>query len=216
MGTMTRNLSLKRFDWVVQGSPVGPDPICDVPVLTTSDALVVPTIGAIVPDWLLVVPRTCTLSLAGATAEVRRSVLDLAEAVSLRVGRPEKTVYFEHGPATSGSTVGCGVDQAHLHVLNTEFNVLEMALADDSVDWSLTDGGDPWARLAGTEYYFIQSNGRAYMGSPRVPQSQYFRKHIACAAGVPWQWDYKLWPNYENVRRTYERFCGLEAAVKSA
>jgi len=213
---MTGNLSLKRFDWVVQGSLVGPDPICDLPVLTTADAIVVPTVGAIVPNWLLVIPRTCTLSLAAAPTSVRHAVMKLAEEVAQRMEGGESTVFFEHGPTKSGSSVGCGVDQAHLHVLSTEFDVLSMALADSRVDWSQADGDDPWAQVGNAEYYFIRSGGRAYVGFPRVGESQYFRRHVARAAGVPWQWDYKAWPNHENVRRTYERFNGTKTASRCA
>lgn len=206
MGAMIGDIIPKRFSWVVQGGAQGPDPISDVPVLTGADALVVPTVGAIVPNWLLVIPRSCALSLACVSASVRQAVLELAEDAAQRLGENDKALYFEHGSGKSGSVIGCGVDQAHLHVLNTELDILGAALADDSVDWSLTEERDPWARLAHAEYYFIRNGSRSYIGFPRIAQSQFFRKHIARAAGVPWQWDYKAWPNHENIRRTYERF----------
>jgi hypothetical protein len=84
--------------------------------------------------------------------------------------------------------------------------VLGAALADRGVFWTETDISDPWRRIDGSEYYFIQTSGQAFVGHPRTSQSQYFRKLIARAAGVPSQWDYKIWPNYENVRRTHGRF----------
>ena len=197
---------LKRFDWIVRGDAVGPDPVCDMPVRLTTDAIAIPTIGAIVPNWLLVVPRVCTLSLADLPPDSRWNILNFGRNLASDMIDTGKPVFFEHGARTAKDIVGCGVDQAHLHVLVTEIDLLGAALSDQTVRWTETDPIDPWDHLDNAEYYLIQNSSRAFVGHPRAPQSQYFRKLIARAAGVPCQWDYKVWPNYENVRRTYDRF----------
>lgn len=205
---------LKRFDWIVRGDTVGPDPVCDVPVRSTADAIAIPTIGAIVPDWLLVVPRICTLSLADLLPDARRSLLDFGRNLASDMAGSGQSVFFEHGARIAKDIVGCGVDQAHLHVLATKIDLLTAALSDQTVRWSEADPADPWDRLDNAEYYLIRNSSRALVGRAMKPQSQYFRKLIARAAGVPGQWDYKVWPNYDNVRRTYDRFVehGVEVA----
>jgi ATP adenylyltransferase len=196
----------KRFGWVTEGKPQGPDALCDVPVMTSSLATALPTIGAIVPNWILVVPRQCALSLAALPVVDRKAVVDLAEQVALRLGSSDNTVFFEHGPRSGGSAVGCGVDQAHLHVLSTNVDFVKSALSDSAVVWSVASADDPWGMSESDEYYFLRSRLGTFVGRPNVASSQFFRKHIALAAGVPEQWDYNHWPNYANVRRTYERF----------
>jgi diadenosine tetraphosphate (Ap4A) HIT family hydrolase len=203
--------AVKRFDWIVRDEQAGPDPACDLPLRSTPEAIAIPTIGSIVPNWLLVVPRVRAMSMADLAPEIRHSMYlfgqDLAREMR-PVGRP---LFFEHGARALGNVIGCGVDQAHLHVLATEIDLLGIALADPEVFWMAADSIDPWQDLDGSEYYFVQACGKAFVGHPRTSQSQYFRKLIARAAGVPFQWDYKVWPNYENVRRTYERFAGRGA-----
>lgn len=202
----------KRFGWITDGKELGPDPLCDTPVLRSASSLALPTIGAIVPNWVLIVPRRCALSLSTLPSADRSDVLALATDVARLLGPEEHTVMFEHGPNSSGSVVGCGVDQAHLHVLNTAFDFASLALSDPVVEWAIVNDDDPWKSLDGSEYYFLRSYSATYVGKPKVPSSQFFRKHIAAAVGTPERWDYKCWPSYDNVRRTYERFTGRASA----
>jgi ATP adenylyltransferase len=198
----------QRFSWIADGEVHGPNPACDTTLLACQNALALPTLGAIVPNWILVVPRACALSLATLSRTERGALVDLAESAARIMGSYEDAVFFEHGPRVRGSDIGCGVDQAHLHVVTSEIDFVTAALKDYSVIWSLADTVDPWDSLGGMEYYFLRARVVTFIGVPRVQTSQFFRRHIARAAGVPEQWDYNRWPNYENVRRTYERFGG--------
>src|SRR3569833_660334 len=125
---------LKRFDWIAAGLEVGPDALSDVPVLSTSAAVVLPTLGSIVPNWVLVVPRMCAGSISALPEEARKSLLTLGDTAA-RTMRSQNAVFFEHGPGRDGGVVGCGVDQAHLHVVSTEFEFTKSALADPTVEW---------------------------------------------------------------------------------
>lgn len=202
---------MERFGWIVRGEHAGPDPACDVPVRSTPEATAIPTLGPIVPNWILVVSRVRALSMADLAPRVRRNMVRFGQELAAEMSGSGTPIFFEHGARAPGGTVGCGVDQAHLHVLVTEIDLLNIALSDRDVAWTMIDGLDPWAHLDASEYYVIQSSGNAFVGRPQASQSQYFRKLIARAAGVPYQWDYKTWPHYENVRRTYGRFPRLSA-----
>lgn len=201
-----------RFGWITEGKELGPDLLCDTPVLRSALSIGLPTIGAIVPNWVLIVPRRCALSLSALSSADRSDVLNLAAKAARQLGPVEHTVMFEHGSHSNESVVGCGVDQAHLHVLNTAVDFIPLALADPTVEWAIANDDDPWKGLHGSEYYFLRSQSTIYVGKPKIPGSQFFRKHIASAVGVSEQWDYKRWPNYNNVRRTYERFAGSARA----
>jgi ATP adenylyltransferase len=216
MNTDLRFPVVKRFDWIVRGGKAGPDPICDVPVRSTPEAVAIPTIGAILPNWLLIVPRMCAASIADTPPDIRRKILCFGDELAREMHGAGEPVIFEHGARKSGNVVGCGVDQAHLHVLATEIDLLRTALGDKEVLWSVADPADPWRRLDASDYYLIQTSNEAFIGHALAPQSQYFRKLIARAAGVPFRWDYKVWPNYENARRTYGRFAEGAACAANA
>jgi hypothetical protein len=53
-----------RFAWILRGATSGPDEAFDEDLACYPEAAVIPTRGAFVPTWLLVVPRTPCLSLA--------------------------------------------------------------------------------------------------------------------------------------------------------
>ena len=184
----------------------GPNPLCDIPLVVSREALVIPTVGSIIPNWVLVVPRVPALSLTALSSDHRAALLQVARDAANIMGNGTNTVLFEHGPSTTSSLVGCGVDHAHLHVVNTEINFVASALEDETVVWSQISCDDPWESLAGSEYYFLRAHVGSYVGFPRLRTSQFFRRHIARAAGVPHQWDYNRWPHYNHVRQTYERF----------
>ena len=199
------NNNSKRFGWIATGHSAGPDPLCDLPLYSNSAAVVVPTLGSIISNWFLVVPRKCAVSIAELDQSDRDHVVSAAEHVARAMGGSNSVVYFEHGPDRAGSVMGCGVDQAHLHVISTSVDFVTPALNDTSVVWRDADSIEPWSGLCG-EYYLIKTASRAFVGRPREPVSQFFRRHIATSAGVPERWDYKAWPHYENIRRTYEQF----------
>jgi ATP adenylyltransferase len=105
------------------------------------------------------------------------------------------------------SQIGCGVDQAHLHLVPTEHQLLGAVLADDSVRWAEVDSADPWAVIRPkAEYYLISDSTQSYVGFPLEPRSQYFRKKLAALNGTPDEWDYRKWPHYEHIKRTIDGF----------
>jgi ATP adenylyltransferase len=202
-----------RFGWVTSGFGCGPDPLCDQDLLGHPLAAIVPTLGSLLPGWLLVVPRTESLAVRDLASHQRQDVLRLARAMARRVaifGRD--TFILEHGPSKPLSVVGCGVDQSHLHVVPMNGDLLTKALADDSVDWNNASFRDPWRKCQwDREYLLICGKDVCYIGFPRVPQSQFFRRKIAQIQGMPNAWDYRKWPYYENAQRTIEHFAAARA-----
>jgi ATP adenylyltransferase len=194
----------KRFNWVTLGLSRGPDPLCDIDLLQHPAAGVVPTLGSLLPGWLLVVPRIPSLSLHQLSSNQRQRVFAVAQEAARCVSNfGHRTFIFEHGPTESLSAMGCGVDQSHVHVLAMDGDLLETALADVSVIWNPVSTEDRWSKCRdGREYLLICEKDRCYVGSPHSPQSQYFRRKIAQIQGKPDAWDYRGWPCYENVQRT--------------
>ena len=203
-----------RFAWIVRGASHGPDAAFDEDLADFAEAAVVPTRGALVAEWLLVVPRTPCLSVAELDRPHRARILAIANAVSVRMpARAGASVTFEHGPGRQGSATGCGVDQAHLHVVGGVPHLLERLVdAVGDASWSAADYDDPWAAIpSGSDYLMIRDRHRAVRARVSSPTSQRLRRALASVLGLGDEWDYRSHPNERNARLTREMFRGAFA-----
>src|SRR5689334_2245520 len=133
-----------RFGWVASGKSRGPNDKCDIPLLSIPEGVVIPSVGALLPGWLLIVPRERALSYAELDTANRQTLYHLARSVASEVSDFGSPIMLEHGAATAGSGIGCGVDQAHLHVVPIQFDLSKQVLADPTVAWSSVSPDDPW------------------------------------------------------------------------
>jgi diadenosine tetraphosphate (Ap4A) HIT family hydrolase len=97
----------------------------DTPLFESRSFVAIPTVGALVEGWLLVVPKTAALSFArlstGQLSELGEFLDEIVPFIESAYG---PVSVFEHGPAIANSSVGCGVDYAHLHLVPTRCDLL--------------------------------------------------------------------------------------------
>src|SRR3954469_4672155 len=90
----------------------------DTPIFESKSFIAVPSVGALVPGWLLVVPRLEILSFVQLSRalfpEFEEFVAEVAKTLEPNYG---PVSLFEHGASKKTSAVGCGVDYAHLHLV---------------------------------------------------------------------------------------------------
>src|SRR5215831_5245275 len=93
-------------------------PVYDEILMEANDCVVSPTLGSILPNWLLLVPRVAAVNFArfSATSGVQPSELIRSVLKRWRITE-DRAIWFEHGASEVGSTLGCGIDQAHLHLI---------------------------------------------------------------------------------------------------
>lgn len=200
----------KRFSWLtgmVGAVPGGP---WDVELCGTERFAAVPSLGSLVPGWTLIVPRHPMLSLRELSESARQELLELHERVAGTVATFGTPFAFEHGSALAGSVMGCGVDQAHLHVVPLEFDLLQLALgsSDEEISWARTSES-PLTKLPEEgEYICIWKVGRTdgAVGSVRNPVSQWMRRVIAQQLGMDAQWNYRTSPHLKNIQKTIRQF----------
>jgi|SRR5579883_3313012 len=186
----------------------------DTPVFESRSFVALPTVGALVEGWLLVVPRTPALSYAGITAELFREFEMFLEEVALRV----QSVYgpvsiFEHGPSRVASTVGCGVDYAHFHVVPTPCDLLTGAQQiAPNVVWRKVSSVKNIRELKNSPngYWFLQQmhgSSSSYIGSctDENAPSQLFRRVIASHLGIPSAYDWKTASGESLIASTVEK-----------
>lgn len=92
--------------------------IYDQPLLETDSWVVAPTLGAIVPNWLIALPRHASLNFKSWQQATGHNPAEIVARVCAHLDLSvEQVLWFEHGPRDVGTVVGCGIDYAHLHIL---------------------------------------------------------------------------------------------------
>lgn len=195
----------QRFDWALKCLPSGPRQPFDVDLYRFEEAAVTPTVGAITPAWLLVIPRVQAYCFADVPHPTRERISALIGAVRNDMLVFDKQLYLlEHGARCFGSSIGCGVDQAHAHLVGLPNEFLQATLLiDPTLQWQEISTMDPWSWIERErEYYFVTDFSKAFVSYPERRMSQYFRRVIARGLSRPAEWDYRLFPNERNVKDT--------------
>lgn len=196
-----------RFSWLFGGKDRDPSPSWDSVLWETPSFAVLPSLGSLVPGWLLVVPKRRMPNLVELHDNEVEELEDLVSVASKKLKMfPGQAQMFEHG-GPLGSSLSCGVDQAHLHIVPLGFNVVELSRDDKSISWlPVTGFGDIRSQTSnGTEYLYVSTLGQSLLGFPSVPTSQWFRRLIADRIGVPEEWNYREFPKLEVMEETRAR-----------
>jgi ATP adenylyltransferase len=167
----------------------------DTILAETRDHVVVPTKGALVPGWVLVVSKDHVICSGALEARQRKSLeeaIDAAQALVEQSFGP--ATLFEHGPILPGTPLGCGIDHLHVHVA---------PLSDSLADACTRMFRSKWYKLAqwetlaslhrqGVGYAAVKEPGNSWMWC--VPPSevrQPLRRAVACMIGMPERFDYR-------------------------
>lgn len=189
------NATVQRRDW-------------NEPLFETPNFVVLPSLGALVEGWILVVPKRHAIAV-GALADPLVSELQevktkVASALGAHYG--STICAFEHGPNQAGCSLGCGVDHAHLHLVPIEFD-LQAAVRPfiaAHTQWRPATMEDCRAAFeAGSGYlYFEQPIGSAHISVGADFGSQLFRRAIATRIGAADQFSWRDHPQLPNVKAT--------------
>jgi len=192
-----------KFQWLFLGKTSRAPSSYDRPIWETDHFAVLPSLGSIVSGWLLIVPKFPVCRIADLNLGLREEFEELARKAVRAVERDFGQAYlFEHGGAF-GSKVSCGVDQAHLHIVPLDFDLLGTALNSKSDPWNETGHlCFPYDVCGPEEYWYVSNQERTLFMAISEPESQWFRKLIAVQTGQAGNWDYKEHPFLENVDAT--------------
>lgn len=201
---------LGRFSSMIEGD--NPRPVYDTIIDEVMDCVLAPTLGSILPFWLLAIPRVPTVNFlhwskitGHSPSEMVAAFLCKHEIASTRV------IWFEHGPMELGSPLGCGVDQAHIHIIiDSPFCLAELvglAVDRSNVTWA-EHRDDPYSVIdSHSSYIVLGSSTESFVArNVEVLGSQFIRRVIAELLGTPNDWDYKTNPFVQNAYRTVQSF----------
>jgi ATP adenylyltransferase len=210
----------RRFEALLKG---GPFPVAEHnrPLLSRAEWLVAPTLGAIVPNWLLLIPRDPVLNFRVWAELHGRCPSQLLRDVRLHLGLgADDIVWFEHGPCSSGTPIGCGLDHAHLHILIRpcfsfwSFEQRTRSLSD--LNWAAGEYDNSYNMIDVFNSYLIAGSGDRTIIAQGVEAtgSQFFRRVVGALVDAGDTWDYRHYPNAHNVYETVRSFRSLESAVR--
>lgn len=183
-----------------------PIDVWDIPLVRSDNFTVMPTKGPLVEGWLLIIPNEHILALASTSHadELDELIATLTETLTKSYASP---TLFEHGAAVPGSSFGCGIDHAHLHMVPLGFDLenLTRELLPEIV-WH--DSTAPWKDQASEHrpYLALREPNRSWRRStPADLPRQFFRRVIAKAVQLDAAYDYDTHPRHDLVAQTYAR-----------
>lgn len=175
--------------------------------------VVTPTLGSILPNWLLVIPRMRVINFARWQAATGIKPADVVKAVLTGYDLDgDRVFWFEHGPSEEGSLIGCGVDQAHLHVIvDAPFSFQDFVSATAKASqfkWQDQSGSTAHESVSAWASYLIAASMDRSVAAQNVGRigSQFFRRVIAGVVNRPDAWNYRTHPHLGNVRETVRSF----------
>ncbi len=177
-------------------------------LVETQNFAVLPSLGALVEGWLLMVPKVHCISMGALSAHHRKEADELQARLTrlLRQQYNKRVIAFEHGPSGVKHGTGCGVDHAHLHLVPLEVDMVSLVapFIDSNLHWYSGDWQErAHAYEAGLDYLFVKdeiSGGRLILAKDFG--SQVFRKAIAAYLDIPAKFSWREHPMLGNVDRT--------------
>lgn len=189
--------------------------IWDSPLFESDNFVVIPSLGALVEGWLLIVPKAHFISFRNLSA----ALLDEFEELKRHVVQVQQNLYgaicgFEHGPAACNRTVGCGVDHAHFHLVPYSMKLTELAtpfLPMNAIWYNCSVHQIKLRVPPDKDYLYLeQPIGNGMVLSDDNIQSQVFRRGIADSEGISEQYNWRQFSQQENVIATIKRIGALE------
>lgn len=186
------------------GAPASGSPF-DMVLRRGPEVVLTPTVGTIVPGYLMAVLTRHRLSFGECGAEVLRSAIrpwlsQQLEELETMFGRDY--VVFEHGSASEEERHGGCVVHAHLHLVPGGHGLGEQ-LRGEARGWEEVPGLEDLADLAASGYAYLSFGERSWaIPSPGFP-GQWVRRGVARWAGIPEEWDWQLFRGEHNLEETF-------------
>jgi len=171
----------------------------------SSNFVIFPTLGPLVPGHLLIVPKQHFLS----TGHLPLALFDeLESVVGLTLSKLQMVygctpILFEHGPLSISEKGGCCVDHAHIHVVPAAVDIRPHSrkLYAEQVIMKLVELRT--VVEAGSPYLFFQNTtGERFVYEAPVVISQFLRIVTAHELGTSNSWDWRSQPRIDAIEET--------------
>lgn len=177
------------------------------PLRESENFVVIPSLGSLVEGWALIVPKKHFICIGAFPNDLFRELEQTKSAVAQTLSQHYGQVCaFEHGPNSVNRQVGCGVDHAHLHLVPLDFDLRKAAegFTPSELHWTpATLNSCRTVFRGGWDYLYIeQPLGHGYIAAHKALGSQILRKAVAAHLGVPEEFNWRDFPQFETISRT--------------
>jgi len=177
-------------------------------ILTRQDDFtILPSIGQLVPGYLLIVNNTHYTSsqqLPLSAVQSLCNIFSMVESIIRRVYN-SATVFFEHGmPSFAQHCGGCGISHHHIHAvpINNSINIIDHV--DDMSFDHLSLFSDVLSIPKTQPYLFIRdTNGKMLISYIDHLPSQYMRRIISRSINSTDSWDWRKYSLENTLVDTY-------------
>lgn len=178
----------------------------------TEHWVVVPTIGSIIPGYLLVVSKVHYTSVSAMPDSTYFELNEIIKNIKSLFGilYKQKTLVFEHGAISSTNKGPCCVDHAHVHVVPFSdiviYPTLEKELGPFYYPNSFLEIKKKVNETNLPYLFFQDTDGAQYLTFGESIPSQYLRKFIASYTVYPDRWNWLEYPFLDNIFDTINTF----------
>lgn len=177
----------------------------------TSNFVVMPSIGSLMPGYLLVVPKLHVLSFghlpSELDAELQSILATLVEWHSSTFST--KSIFFEHGSVSFTKRGGSCTDHAHLHIVPVPKSVdLVAGMYRDFSTRCVADLAALRAQVESDLPYLLlrHHDGSVYVADAPHAKSQHLRRDLVHQLGLGEVWDWSVFPGAEHILATIRCF----------
>jgi diadenosine tetraphosphate (Ap4A) HIT family hydrolase len=184
----------------------------------TRHFVVFPPLGQFIEGGLLLATQEHQISMATLPeayyADLERLMAETCDLLAERYG--SRPLLFEHAPAAPGDKGTCCVDHAHLNVFPARVDVHAHLRKFPHVEIGpMSDLSAP--RFRRQPYLFLQTNeGRRLVYDAGIVPSQYVRRIVATALGMPERWHWREYPGLDELKRTFGALSGWRRSHAAA
>ena len=162
----------------------------------TGKSVIIPTIGCIIPNYLLIVPKKHVHSLSSLDADY---ISDVESVSNLLESKFENCTFFEHGSSNERSA-GTSIKHVHLHFLP-----IDIDLKKYTPEFTYFEKSFKEIKKIKGEYLSIRYKRTSYFTqvTDALP-SQYLRRIFAKTMGIEDLYNWRRYPFVENMKLTYD------------
>ncbi len=179
----------------------------DAPIYITDNFVVIPALGQFVEGILLIVAKKHIVSIGCMDKKLFQELQSLKDRVhSLLSDLYQPPVFFEHGPSSDGSSGGCCIDHAHIHVVPAKLNLVPF-LSSRFNGVKLNHYSDLRCIVAGnTPYLYVEEEpNECHVFKVSVVPRQYLRQISCSYLNCQEAWDWNSYPFYDRIERMQKK-----------
>jgi diadenosine tetraphosphate (Ap4A) HIT family hydrolase/SAM-dependent methyltransferase len=177
-------------------------------ILSTKNFTVFPALGAFVPGYVLIIPKKHVYNLGQIPNEDFGEFEKIVNDISAKISNcfMQDTILFEHGAISTCERGGACIDHAHLHICPTVYDVRDEIERRAHSKYFLGTFLElkKWQKISKPYLFYQGLDGQktVYIFYEDIP-SQYVRRLLTHKLNIPDEWDYLIYPHFDNILLTY-------------